>query len=215
MGEERVTNEKIIGKKYGRWTVLSVAKTGKHIYLNCRCDCGTERVVNREGLLKGTSKSCGCLHSDIMRNLKPNTKHGHSKTKLYAVWKTMRQRCKAKSGINYKHYSSKGVQVCPEWENFETFYSWAMSNGYQDGLEIDRKDVEGNYCPENCRWVTHMINADNRRSVFHYEYEGKTYNAKELSLLFGYCNDYISCNLRQGKSIKKIREGKIIWQKKT
>ena len=212
MGEECVTNQ--IGQRFGRWTVLSVAKTGKHIYLNCLCDCGTKRVVNRETLHNGRSKSCGCLHKEIVKKQKVNFKHGHSKTKLYAVWKTMRQRCKAKSGINYKHYSSKGIHVCPEWkDDFQAFYNWAMSNGYQEGLEIDRIDVNGGYNPENCRWVTHMVNADNRRSVFHYEYEGKTYNAKELSLLLGYCGYYVSYHLRQGKSIKEIRGGKIIWQK--
>ena len=208
MGEVSITNE-----KFGRWTVLSVARTGKHIYLNCRCDCGTEKVVNRETLHNGKSKSCGCLHREIVKKQKVNLKHGHSKTKLYAVWKTMRQRCKAKSGNNYLNYASRGIKVCSEWEDYETFLSWAITNGYQAGLEIDRINVDGNYCPENCRWVSHFINSDNRRSVFHYQHEGKIYNAKELSLLFGYCSDYVSNNIRSGKSIKEIREGKIIWQK--
>jgi hypothetical protein len=166
-----------------------------------------------DGLKNGSSKSCGCLHSEIMHKLKPNTIHGKTNSKLYAVWKTMRQRCNNQNNKGYPNYGGRGIKVCNAWENYKAFYSWAVASGYQEGLEIDRKDVNGNYCPENCRWVSHTVNTDNRRSVFHYEYQGKIYNAKELSLLFGYCSDYVSCNLRLGKSIKTIEGGKIIWQK--
>jgi hypothetical protein len=147
-----------------------------------------------------------------MRGLKPNIVHGYSKTQLYAVWKTLRQRCANTNNTSYKDYGGRGIIVCKEWENYVVFHSWAVNSDYHEGLEIDRIDSNGNYCPDNCRWVSHTVNADNRRTVFHYEYQGKTYNAKRLSLLLGYCEDYVSCMLRLGKKIKTIEGGKIIWQ---
>ena len=77
--------------------------------------------------------------------MRGNYKHGMRHTRIYNIWRSMRQRCSNPKCINYKNYGGKGVQVCPEWEDFQTFYDWAMSNGYTDKLTIDRLDASGNY----------------------------------------------------------------------
>lgn len=83
--------------------------------------------------------------------------------KLYEVWRTMKQRCNNSNYSNYKNYGGRGITYCEEWEKAENFCKWALSNGYREGLEIDRIDVDGNYEPSNCRWVDRKTNAQNQR----------------------------------------------------
>ena len=89
-------------------------------------------------------------------------------SKLYSIWNCMKYRCHGVGDANQyaKWYRDKGIKVCDEWRNsFHSFESWAMSNGYKEGLTIDRIDSNGNYCPENCRWVTRSENSKNKRSA--------------------------------------------------
>lgn len=92
--------------------------------------------------------------------------HGMSKTRIYHIWKQMRARCNNPNTTNYKYYGERGISVCPEWNdkhNFDIFYKWAMANGYEDDLTIDRIDYDGDYCPLNCRWVTWEVQHNNQR----------------------------------------------------
>ena len=95
--------------------------------------------------------------------------------KLHSVWWVMKNRCYLKSSLKYKNYGLKGIRVCEEWNNsFREFYKWAIQNGYKDGLTIDRIDVNGDYCPENCRWVTQKIQQNNRSNNHLLTYKGIT-----------------------------------------
>ncbi len=92
-----------------------------------------------------------------------STSHGFTKTKIHMAWLNMKSRCRDESYPSYHRYGGRGIKVCEEWKNdFVCFKNWAFENGYNIGLELDRKENDGNYEPSNCRWVTHKVNASNR-----------------------------------------------------
>lgn len=99
-------------------------------------------------------------------------KHGMCGTRIYNIWRDMRHRCMCPSLRNYKHYGGRGISVCDEWQDFMAFYKWAMENGYSDSLTIDRIDVNGNYTPENCRWVDASTQRANKRPMSNSGYIG-------------------------------------------
>lgn len=100
--------------------------------------------------------------------------HGGRKTKLYHVWCSMKRRCFSKSSRGYRWYGARGITVCEEWRNdFACFRAWALDNGYKEGLSIERKNNDGDYCPENCRWATKKEQANNQRNTIRIEYKGE------------------------------------------
>jgi hypothetical protein len=142
-------------------------------------------------------------------------KHGMSYTKIYGVWHGMNGRCHYPKHKHYKNYGGRGISVCEEWKEFIPFYEWAVANGYQENLTLDRIDVNGNYCPENCRWVDRFVQNNNKRGNRYIEFEGKkqtlTQWAKELgikpnSLIYRISNHGIEKSLsavgnRRGKTL--------------
>ena len=110
--------------------------------------------------------------------------HGESKTPLYRLWKAMVRRCESEKAHNYRWYGAKGVKVCDEWrQSYTAFRDWAHEHGYVRGLELDRRDSDGNYCPENCRWITKKTNIRNRDLYWNEELDGRVIlKAKELGM---------------------------------
>ena len=170
----------ITGQKFNRWTVLKKSdrkdKRGKWLW-ECRCECGTIGLVTANSLKTGNSKSCGCWKKEQTSTTK--TTHGKSQTRLYKIWLGMKKRCNNPKSSIYKHYGGRGITVCGEWSSFEPFYEWSMGNGYEDTLTIDRIDVNGNYEPSNCRWVTAQQQHYNTRKSHFITFEGKTLTMKE------------------------------------
>lgn len=122
--------------------------------------CGRNFTTWVESVKRGSTRSCGCSRKGV------NSTHKLSKTRLYMVWAGMKARCNYGNSISYVRYGARGIKVCPEWEyDFMSFYIWAISHGYKEGLEIDREDNNGDYTPENCRWVTKVINCQNTRRI--------------------------------------------------
>ena len=173
-------NEDITGRRFGRLTVLYQGEdaitpsNGKHIqrYM-CLCDCGNTKLIRKYHLTRGLILSCGCLHRENLGEYRK--KHGYShKERLYGVWLNMKERCRNPKNNHYKSYGGRGISVCDEWSNdYLAFRSWSLNHGYaeevrlsgRNNLTIDRIDVNGNYCPENCRWITNKENCLNKRNT--------------------------------------------------
>lgn len=167
------------GQKFGRLTALEVAGKNQHnqTMWKCRCDCGNVLDVTGYYLTTGTVRSCGCLKSDLIAQR--HTTHGKCNTPLYHIWSGMRDRCNNPNAEKFQYYGGRGIQVCDEWQDFAKFDEWARSNGWCDGLTLDRIDVDGNYCPENCRWVTWKCQQNNKRNSLRYEYNGESHTLSE------------------------------------
>lgn len=148
-----------IGDRYGKLTVTSESfKDGHYKKVSVKCDCGIEKSIHVDHLKSGATKSCGCLHREKL-SLR-NTKHGGCGTRLYRIWKSIHERCRDKKS---KYYGGRGLTICEAWSKFEAFRDWALRNGYDDALSIDRIDTNGNYYPKNCRWATHVVQSQNKR----------------------------------------------------
>ena len=129
-------------------------------------------------------------------------KHGERNTKLYSVWSSMKTRCNNPNDKEHKNYGGRGIKVCKEWEeSFSKFSEWAKHNGYKEGLTIERINVNGNYCPENCTWITIEEQARNRTNTRWVEYNGKTMSLAEACEIFGVPQGTVRRRLEDGWSI--------------
>ncbi|USK99894.1 hypothetical protein [Bacillus tropicus] len=132
--------------------------------------CGKELEMRQDTFKK--SKSCGCLRKiTAPQNSKFKETHGLTDSSLYSKWKNMKDRCYNKKNKRYNRYGERGISVCDKWkEDFMSFYSWCIKHGYKEGLQLDRIDNDGNYEPNNCRFVIPKKNARNRSSNVIVEY---------------------------------------------
>lgn len=158
----------IVGKTFNRLTVVkktSEKKNNSYLWL-CECQCGKEAKLSKWHITSGNTKSCGCLKLENVKKMnKAKTTHGMRYTRIYKVWEAMKRRCNSEVCEKYPIYGGRGITYCKEWENFEPFHRWAMENGYEEHLTIDRIDVNGNYEPSNCRWSTWKQQANNKRNT--------------------------------------------------
>lgn len=159
----------LLGQKFGKLSVVSEAGRTKdrRILWACVCECGKEVTVPGRDLKNGHTKSCGCLQKEILSNIRK--KHGDRDARLYTVWKEMKKRCENPKNKSYQYYGAKGVFVCDEWHDYQTFKEWALENGYDENAPfgectLDRIDPYGNYEPSNCRWVGMDVQAKNKRT---------------------------------------------------
>lgn len=164
----------MIGSKHNRLTVLSQATSRNYKrQWNCLCECGNESIVTTNDLTSGNTKSCGCLQRESLKKM--NVKHGGSieHKKEYATWCAMKTRCYNEKSTDYPSYGGRGIKLSKEWdESFESFYS-DMGDRPSDKHSIDRIDVNGDYCKENCKWATSIEQANNKRVTIRISVNGE------------------------------------------
>lgn len=198
----------LTGQRFGRWEILRKTesfrrKDGKtESQYVCKCDCGTVKVRKAKDIL-GNSISCGCFRSEYMRNKR--TTHGMTDSRLFNIWDSMKQRCRI-DNENHKHWAGKGIAVCDEWlgeKGFENFQKWAVENGYADNLTIDRKDTNGNYEPNNCRWVDYYIQNNNSANNVRIECFGETKTIAEWAREYDLAYQTLYSRLKNGWNVER------------
>ena len=196
-------------QKFGKLTVIrrisdKVKPSGQHVLMyECLCECGNIVNVRAEYLKTSHTKSCGCLRKEKSSH----TTHGKTGTRIHDTWRSMKRRCYTKSHKEYERYGGRGITVCDEWKDkFECFYEWAMQNGYNDNLTIDRINVNGNYEPSNCRWITIKEQQNNRRNNHYITYNGETLTAIQFAKKYNMNNSTLITRLNRGWSIEKIMD---------
>ena len=210
----------LTGQKFGRLLVIervypsdgeNYSKEKCRATWKCRCDCGKETIVTGKHLRSGNTKSCGCIHKEILekRNYETAKHHGRD-DRLYQFWQSMIRRCEKENHPAYKYYGGRGITVCSEWHTYSVFREWAISNGYERSAQqwdctLDRRNTNDSYNPDNCRWVTMKVQANNRRNNRIVEGFGEKHTISEWANMFGVPYYKIHRNLEKGKNIEQIK----------
>lgn len=197
----------LTGMRFGRLEVISLEDVPKEkrlkmrgTYWRCKCDCGTTKVIQGSRLRSGAIKSCGCYHRELIKSGFSKT-HGLSNTRIYKIHKDINRRCFDKKNKSYSDYGGRGISVCKEWKgvsNVVNFYQWAITHGYSDDLTIDRIDLNGDYSPDNCRWVNGFQQANNKRNNVNITINGVTKTKAEWSRIYGINYHTICSRLNKG-----------------
>lgn len=189
----------IAGERFGRLVAvrcIGSRQVGgqKKRYWLCVCDCGVERELPQGSLTCGTTMSCGCLLRDTI------TKHGAYKTKVYGVWHAMLDRCRCSTNESFRDYGGRGITVCDRWLDFQSFL--ADMGDRPEGGTLERIDVNGHYCPENCRWATQREQGNNRRNNLRLTANGRTQTLAEWAAELGVPKSSIRYRLARGASVE-------------
>lgn len=179
----------LTGQRFGRLVVIERIKNDEKGYVQwlCQCDCGNKIKVFSNNLRKGNTKSCGCLRKDKAKEI--FTKHKKCNSRLYVVWRDMKRRCTNPHSKDFINYGARGIKVCKDWENFKIFEEWAIKNGYDEKAQkgkctLDRINNNGNYQPNNCRWVTAKEQANNRKSNHYITINNKTHTIAQWAEIY-------------------------------
>ena len=203
----------IQGKKFGKLTAVSYYgndKYGNALWF-CKCECGNIKICLGSQLRTGHTKSCGCWQRETAK--KGKLIHGYSRTALYKRWFAIKSRCENTKNPSYKNYGGRGITMCNEWRDFLVFQEWALNNGYEQSLTIERVDVNENYEPNNCIFANRTV--QNRNTTRTYNVNG--YTASQISEMVGLSRSTIAKWLRCGmvKTYEEICiKAKIVNEKK-
>lgn len=194
--------EDLTGLRFGRLLVTSfLENTSRGGIWNCICDCGEVRAVNYYHLKSGHTSSCGCYGKEVL--LKSNITHGLRHTAGYNVWISMKDRCENENNISYHNYGGRGIKVCDRWKNSVENFFRDMGDPPSAEHQIDRIDNDGNYCPENCRWVTRKENCRNTRSNKFIFFNGENLCLAEWQERYGLPKGCIAKRLKRNWTIEE------------
>lgn len=192
--KSKYKNEKWIGQKFNDLTVVGfehkTSSNGKHRWCwKLKCECGKDIVASPYKVINGKIKSCGCAKAERCRNMteKYRLKHGGRGERLYHIWRGMKMRCLVETSKDYKRWGGRGIKMCDEWvKDYVAFRTWAHNNGYNESLSLDRIDVNGDYCPDNCRWATTKDQSRNKANTLYVNYRGENKPLADLCDERGY-----------------------------
>lgn len=210
---ESPKRSELAGRRWGALTATGRSErrpnkkgNGRYTHYEVLCDCGKVIWVPSTGLTTGTTKGCGCPLS-VRNGFAQRERHGAGMPgtphyQLYTVWTRMRHKCSNPAHDDFKHYGGRGITVCQEWqESFTAFRDWALTNGYSEGLEIDRyPDNNGNYEPTNCRWATRSQQMRNTRKSLQATAFGETKSIHDWA-------DDPRCNVTGNTLSQRLRHG--------
>lgn len=189
----------LTGKKFGKLTVESFAKSNGKAHWKCSCECGGTAIVEGNNLRNGHTLSCGCVQKE--RASKAKKTHGCTGTKTYRTWQSMHRRCADPKNKDFRNYGGRGIAVCDRWKVFENFL-FDMGKA-PAGMHIDRIDTNSNYEPSNCRWVTPQENMNNTRRNRHLTLHGETLTVAEWSRKLSIDPDLVFDRLKRRWSVEK------------
>lgn len=202
------------GERYNRLTVIRYLqtcerKTRGYNWL-CQCDCGNYIHANISKLKSGHTTSCGCALAEFVGNI--NRKYKTSNKRLYSVYKSMISRCQDNLNNRFNDYGGRGIKVCKEWAGeggYDNFAEWALNSGYnpdakQGECTLERKNVNGNYEPSNCCWITNLQQQNNKRNCVLLEHEGETHTVSEWSRLLLIPEGKLRYHIRKGRRLEEI-----------
>ena len=168
----------LVGNRFNYLTIIKFKYIkNKTSYWICKCDCGKEKIIKGSSVITNITKSCGCLKSENAKT------HGDTKTSEYISWKSMKARCFNPNIKQYKNYGGRGITVCDEWKNSFIHFIKDMGNKPAKNYSIDRVNVNGNYCKENCRWSDSKTQNRNKNNNIKVTYKGVT------KLLIEFCEE--------------------------
>ena len=202
--------ENMIGTEKGFMKVIGVKKDGRKSRLIISCACGNKAEMMKCYFMDKNRTSCGCRYA-ISGNKSHLYKHGDAKTRLNNLYHTIKGRCYSKSHPSYKNYGGRGIKMCSEWlgeHGFENFEKWANSTGYDESAKrgdctIDRIDVNGDYEPSNCRWITNKKQCNNKRDNRYIELNGEVHSFTEWCDKYGVTTTSVYYRMEKGMSFEE------------
>jgi len=201
----------LTGQRFGKLVVIGKDTTKPKNYWIVKCDCGNTKSVFRGHLTAHRIDNCGCMTFE--RRSRINKTHGETKIRLFKIWNGMMNRCNNKNNRSYKKYGGRGIVVCEEWHKYINFRDWSLSHGYNDNLSIDRIDVNGNYCPENCRWATTKQQANNRRNTRYFTYNNETHTISEWAEILNINPEALQTRIKNKWSMERIKNTPVLLYK--
>lgn len=197
----------LTGMTFGNLTAIKkTQRKNRNTLWLCKCKCGNEVECYQYNLQRGTSTSCGCLRSFYAKQSR--NCHGESKGTLYKKWSSIKARCYNEKSPNYRNYGGRGIKMCDDWLEFWTFREWAYENGYSEKLTLERIDVNGDYKPENCTWITMEEQQNNKRRSVFIEYNGYRKTVSQWAREVGISKEALMYRYKAGWTAEECLFGK-------